>query len=51
MSIAMENMNTPWFADIINFLAIGKLPLSLTNQQRNKLIYDVKAYIWEEPFL
>ena len=47
----MGIINTLWFADITNFLAIGKLPLGLTNQQRKKLIYDAKVYLWEEPFL
>ena len=45
MLFAMGIINTPWFADIANFLAIGKLPLGLTNQQQKKFIYDVRVYL------
>ena len=45
MLFTMRIINTPWFVDIANFLALRKLHLELTNQQRKKLIYDVKAYL------
>ena len=45
MLYAMGILNTPWFTDITNFLAVGKLPLGLTNQQQKKFIYDVRVYL------
>ncbi|KAA3474220.1 Retrovirus-related Pol polyprotein from transposon opus [Gossypium australe] len=33
-----------WYADIVNFLVSGLLPLELTNQRRRKFIHDAKGH-------
>ncbi|PHU14278.1 hypothetical protein BC332_15483 [Capsicum chinense] len=40
-----------WYADIINLLASCFYPPESTIQQRNKLLHDSHAFIWEEPYL
>ena len=42
---------TPWFADIANFLASDILLPNLNYQQKKKFFYDIKYYLWEDPFL
>ncbi|XP_015940112.1 uncharacterized protein LOC107465651 [Arachis duranensis] len=41
----------PWFTDIANFKAIGKLPTNINKHMRRKLIKDAKHYIWDDPYL
>ena len=40
-----------WYADIVNYLAYGVVPLELTYQQRRKLRTDSRFYIWDDPLL
>ncbi|XP_057760458.1 uncharacterized protein LOC130980834 [Arachis stenosperma] len=47
----MMIQETPWFADIANFKAIGELPTNINKHMRRKLIKDAKYYIWDEPYL
>ncbi|CAL1396334.1 unnamed protein product [Linum trigynum] len=47
---ALLVQQAPWYADLANYLATGKLP-DLSYQQRKKLITIAKNYIWEDPFL
>ena len=47
----LDYIDTRWFANIANFIYSSKLPPKLSNQQRKKLIYDSKGYIWDNPFL
>ncbi|XP_038687540.1 uncharacterized protein LOC119986923 [Tripterygium wilfordii] len=42
---------TPWYADIANYLASGRLPPNLSTQQRKKFLANVKFYFWDEPYL
>ena len=49
--LAIQSLNAPWFADIANFILSGKLPEEFYSQQRKKLIYDSKYYLWDEPYL
>ena len=35
----------PWYADIVNFLACGVMPLEFSYQQRKKLRTDSRFYI------
>ena len=45
MLLAIQSLNTPWFADILNFISIGNLLGEFNSQQRKKLIYDSKHYL------
>ena len=43
--------NTPWYAHIANYLAIGELPADWKTQDRKFLFVKFHSYYWEEPFL
>ena len=49
--LSVQHFTTPWFADIANYLACGILPQELSYQQRKHFLYEVKHYLWEDPFL
>ena len=39
------SLQTPWYADIVNFLACGIMPPEFSYQQRKKLRTDIRYYI------
>ena len=41
----------PWFADIANYKAAGKIPEDFTWQQKKKFLRDVQHYVWDDPYL
>ena len=41
----------PWFTDFANYLASDIVPSDLSFHQRKKFMYDVKKFIWDEPYL
>ena len=43
------SFQTPWYADIVNYLACGVVPPELSYQQKRKLRTDCKFYIWDDP--
>ncbi len=43
--------NTPWFADIANYLACGLMLIDKKYHEKKKFFHDVKYYFWEEPYL
>ena len=45
------SLQSPWYADIVNFLACGIMPPELSYQQRKKLRTDSRFYIWDDPLL
>ena len=45
------SVQTPWYADIVNFLACGIMPLEFNNQQKRKLRANARLYIWDDPLL
>ena len=45
------SVQTPWYADIVNFLACGIMPLEFNYQQKRKLRADARLYIWDDPLL
>ncbi|KAI5324228.1 hypothetical protein L3X38_033301 [Prunus dulcis] len=44
-------IDTPWFADIVNYLAKGVVHPDFSYQQKKKFLSDVKHYFWNEPYL
>ena len=42
---------TPWYADIVNYLVAKDLPEDLTRAQADRIRYDSRFYIWDEPYL
>ena len=45
------SFQSPWYADIVNFLACGVMPLEFSYLQRKKLRIDSRFYIWDDPLL
>ena len=45
------SFQSPWYADIVNFLACGVMPPKFSYQQRKKLRTNNKFYIWDDPLL
>jgi len=41
----------PWYADIINYLVAGRIPKSLTKNDRDRFFYLVKFFVWDDPHL
>jgi hypothetical protein len=42
--------NTPWFADIANYLAAGRLPQHLSPKERQRVIRQSTTYSWIEGY-
>ena len=40
------SIQTPWFADIANYLAIGKLPNHLSPHEKRRVIVQSSNYSW-----
>ncbi|XP_049375645.1 uncharacterized protein LOC125840720 [Solanum verrucosum] len=49
--MALDISLVPWYVDIVNLIGSGEYPPGATTQQKKKLNYDAKFYIWDEPFL
>ena len=45
------SFQSPWYADIVNFLTCGVMPPEFSYQQRKKLRTDSRFYIWDDPLL
>ena len=45
------SLQSPWYADIVNFLACGIMEQEFSCQQRKKLRTDTRYYIWDDPLL
>ncbi len=46
-----DNAHVPWYAIIVNFLASGLFPLGVSTHHKQRLSYDDRFYIWDEPYL
>ena len=47
----MLSIQTPWYPDIVNYLAYGIMPFEFSYYQRRKLRTDCRLYIWDDPLL
>ena len=47
----MLSVQTPWYADIVNYLACGIMPCEFSYKQKRKLRTDCILYIWDDPLL
>ncbi|KAM1185235.1 hypothetical protein ACFX2G_014863 [Malus domestica] len=44
-------VSVPWYADLVNYLASKVIPSELNKNQRDKLKYDARNYVWDDPYL
>ncbi|XP_070057101.1 uncharacterized protein [Nicotiana tomentosiformis] len=49
LAVIMEE--TPWYADIANYLASSIVPYELSSIQKKIFFRDCRAYYWDEPIL
>jgi hypothetical protein len=42
---------SPWFADIVNYLVTGHMPLHWGRQDKSKFMVMVKYFFWDDPYL
>ena len=40
------SVQTPWFADIANYLATGKLPNHLSPHEKRRIVIQSSSYSW-----
>ena len=45
------SFQSPWYVDIVNFLAYGVMPPECSYLQRKKLRTHDRFYIWDDPLL
>ncbi|XP_027178132.1 uncharacterized protein LOC113777297 [Coffea eugenioides] len=43
--------NSPWYADLANYLVSGEIQKGFNYHQKKKFLHDAKSYFWEEPLL
>ncbi|XP_050229333.1 uncharacterized protein LOC126678479 [Mercurialis annua] len=48
---AAQELEVPWFADIVNYLVSNIVPQEFSYHQKKRFLSEVKYYIWEEPLL
>jgi len=48
---AIEIATTPWYADLVNYLACSVIPSEFSYQKKKKFICDAKHCQWEDPIL
>jgi hypothetical protein len=41
----------PWYADIVNYLVTGQMPLHWGQQDKLKFLFMVKTFFWDDPYL
>ena len=41
----------PWFANFVNFLALGYLSAHWSTQDKRKFLNEVKNFYWDDPYL
>ncbi|XP_059434307.1 uncharacterized protein LOC132167368, partial [Corylus avellana] len=43
--------NPPWYANIVNYLATGRIPSHWSKQDKDRFFKQVRFYYWEDPEL
>ncbi|XP_051116126.1 uncharacterized protein LOC127241238 [Andrographis paniculata] len=43
--------SSPWYADLVNYLATNKFPERWKKTKKDKLRTDAKYYVWDDPYL
>ncbi|XP_071734679.1 uncharacterized protein [Rutidosis leptorrhynchoides] len=49
--VGSQFTDTPWYADITNFIVARVVKKRMSTSQRWKFFRDVKSYYWEDPYL
>ncbi|CAN6560283.1 unnamed protein product [Malus baccata var. baccata] len=44
-------VSMPWYADLVNYLASKVVPSEFNKNQRDKLKFDARNYVWDDPYL
>jgi hypothetical protein len=47
----IAHVHSPWFADIVNYLVTGQMPLHWGRQDKSKFMSVVKNFFWDDPCL
>jgi hypothetical protein len=47
----IAHAHSPWFADIVNYLVTGQMPLHWGWQDKSKFMSVVKNFFWDDPYL
>ena len=48
---AYANTSVPWYADIANYLATGRIPLHWSSVDRKNVFRHVRYFSWDDPYL
>ncbi|XP_021727671.1 uncharacterized protein LOC110694815 [Chenopodium quinoa] len=49
--MAMASTPSPWYADIVYYLACGVVSPEFSSQQKNRFFKEVRRYFWNDPYL
>ena len=49
--LTLSTSSSPWFANIVNYLAASIFPPLASRAQCDKLKSDARYYIWDDPYL
>ena len=47
----LQQSRSPWYVDFTNYLVSGLIPPELKFQEKNKFLYDVRSYQWDDLYL
>ena len=48
---SLDQSESPWYAEFVNYLVCGEIPTNLSFHQRRKFLHDVRHYYWNESYL
>jgi hypothetical protein len=47
----IAHAHSTWFADIVNYLVTGQMPLHWGRQDKSKFMFVMKNFFWDDPYL